>query len=319
MKNLFIVTAFVNSVQKERTVIAALNQLKKCGHKILIVSNGILPTNIISLCDYYIYDSEDWMLPPEKSPVKWYANEHMVINLYGRGNSFSVARNIAVALNFAKTIGFDNFVTLEYDNIIHDDDLSKLNDIFDRLIDKKAFFCTIPDGDGEWFDTRVFGGNIDFFLTNKILPSVYEEWVEMTTFGQNFITAFEQLCVHRTRPHRELVSFFEGNNRQYFPNSQIDVEYSVDPVRVVYNSDNEQQPVLFLLGIDREYRVQINDNVFTTFIPRYNWVTYPLDLSVGDYDIHVTHNNETSQFNAIVNSTNIKEYAARARLHINRR
>jgi hypothetical protein len=319
MKNLFIVTAFINSVEKERTVIAALNQLKKCGHKILIVSNGILSHHIISLCDYSIYDSEDWMLPPEKSPVKWYANENMIINLYGKGNSFSVARNIVVALNFAKTIGFQNFVTLEYDNIIHDNDLSKLNEIFNRLIDKKAFFCTIPNGDSEWFDTRVFGGNIDFFLTNKILPAVYEDWVEMTTFGENLIATFEQLCVHRIRPYREFVSFFEGNNRQCFPNSQIDAEYSVNPVRVVYNNDNEQQPVLFLLGVDREYRVQINDNVFTTFVPRYSWTTYPLDLSTGDYNIRVTYNNETSQFNAIINSTNIKEYAAHAQLRINRR
>lgn len=303
-KNIFIVNAFINSPEKESMVIDAITQIKKCGHKVLIVSNSILSNSVTSLCDYYLYEKEEYLLSPEVSPFKWYTYGDEIVHLYFRGNSLSVVRNLGIALNFAKHLGFEKFITLEYDNIFHDTELEKLNNIFNILDNKYAFFCKTMDGEKEWFESRIFAGDVKFFTTAIQLPKTYEDW-ERTPDGN--ATCLEHLYPFLLEPFKHLVECFQGSNEQYFPNSKIDVMYSVPLASIVYNTFDINRPILFLIGSGEERSVHINGNhIETSFMPRGTWKNYPLDISNTNYHIEVKENNKVNRFT--VNKNNIETY-----------
>lgn len=307
MKNLFIVNAFINSTEKETVVERALHQIRKCGHKIMIVSNSILSERIVSLCDYYVYDKEEYMLPPEKSPVKWYGDNKEIIYVYGKGNSLSVVRNLGTALITAKSLGFERFITLEYDNIVHDDELNKLQHWFSLLKEKHVVCCMSISTEGEWIDSRMFGGTIAFFTDTITLPRTYEDWGR-TIYGSS--TCLEQYYVSVIQPHKDAVMFFTGTVQDNFPKSKIDVMYTVANVNIVYNQNDPYSPILFLIGTNQDYLIKINDHVHSEYISSGNWQKYMLDIKNNECQIEVTVNNKTLRF--LVSRDNIETYKSSA-------
>lgn len=306
MKNIFIVNAHVSSPEKENILCSALSQLKKCEGKILVVSNSILSKDTISLCDYYVYDKEDQLLPTDKTPTKWFADSEYTVHLYSRGNSFSIVKNLNIGLNFARNLGFEKFITMEYDNIIHDGDLQKLQNLFDVLQYKNAFFCRTIEWNAEWFESRIFSGDIRFFLDNIVLPTKLETWYTTYPYSSN-IETLEYLYPILFAQYPNEVAFFNGTNKAYFTNSKIDVNTSIPEATIAYNTDNILTPFLFLVGTDTEYTVRINDeHIESIYMSRGEWKRYKLDISLKECIVEVVKDTTTKTFS--VSQNNIEEY-----------
>lgn len=312
-EEIIIVNSFINSPQKELTLYNCLTQLKKLGRKILLMSNSIITSDsIFALCDYHIYNSENLLLPTEKSPLTWYADANETVHLYNKGVNLTIVRNLNIGLHFVKNIGFNKFVYLEYDNIFHDNDLPLLNKMFDVLNEKKAFFCRFNDYNLVAYETRIFSGNVDFFIDNIPLPKTYDEWNNTYPYSVNTDT-LEYMFPVLFSPFVNLVECYDGGNGLFFSHSDIDIFRSGTDVNVVYNLNNPNNPLIFIVGVGAEYIIKIDDVVIDQlWLHRNETKKYYIDISHKPINITVLRNESTKTFEVgLHNIDTFKMYGVR--------
>lgn len=305
MKNIIIVNAYINSTEKEDILFAAIQQLQKLHIKILLISNSTISPHIVELCDYYIYDKENFLLPLEHSPITWYADSNETIHLYNKGIGYTIIKKLNLSLHFVKNLEFDNFIFIEYDNIIHDDDLQKIEDIFSILTSKNAFICDISDTHTTSFETRIFAGNVDFFLNHIPLPRTFEQWIGTAPYmfmNETLELIFPILFTN----HTDTIHLFKGYNKDYFINSKIDVFSIVKDVNLVYNTEDSNRPLLFILGQNKHYEIYEDDTLVHTVIDPVGYFKYYFDITTKSKSIKVKAGNKTQQY--ILDKETIEQY-----------
>lgn len=305
MKNLIIISAYINTQEKEDVLFQALTQLKKLELPILIMCNSILNDRILKLCDYHIYDKENFLLPPERSPINWFADSTETVHLYNKGVGYPIIKKLNIALHFAKNLGFENFLLAEYDNIYHDEDLPKVTNMFANLPEKKGFFCRVYDH-GLWLETRIFAGNVDFFLENIPMPLTYEQWNTTPPYSFSSET-IEYIFPLLFEKHLDKLDYFDGYNKEYFSKSRIDIFSITQEINMVYNTETPSKPLLFLVGSGNEYRVYLNGALFdTVHLQIGETKKYYLELTDADLEVKVIRPMMEKSF--IINNSTIEQY-----------
>lgn len=304
MKNAIVVGAYINTDEKEQVLYEALLQLKKLQLPIVVVASSILSNRIIELCDYHIYDKENLLLPVERSPLYWYADDVETVHLYNRGISYVIVKKLGLALHLLQHLKVDNFLYMEYDSIIHDNDLSKVMDMFAILKSKSAFFCQAAQ---DWLESRIFAGNVKFFLDTLPLPISYEEWITTEPYATHNET-LEILFSFVFQNHMDKVAVTPGFNKHYFTQSKIDLFCISKEVNIVYNEEVPDNPILFLIGANSEYDIHINEHFIDKIylnvgeVKKYNLVL------VGNEDTTVKVNFRGTQKLFTINKQSIQEY-----------
>jgi len=303
MKNIIIVNAYINTPEKENTLYQSLLQLKKLELPILIVASSILSTRIVELCDYYIYDKENFLLPIERSPLYWYADDTESVHLYNKGIGYLIIKRLNLALHFIKNLEFDNFLFLEYDNIFHDDDLIKIENMFSSLKEKGAFLCQVSSS---WLETRIFAGNVDFFIKNIPMPKRYEEWISIEPYASTNET-IEMIFPLLFQNHMNSIETTPGYNKDYFTKSEIDLFSIAKDANIVYNVNDPNKPLLFLIGTNRTYDVWIDKiHIETVYLEVGQVKKYYFDISDKDVVVEVRREELESVFT--INKDNIDTY-----------
>lgn len=308
MKNLIIINSHINTPEKEEILFQSVQQLKKLGLEILLTSNSILTERVLTLCDYYIYDKENILLPPERSPINWFADTTETIHLFNKGIGYPIIRKLNLALHFAKNLQFDNFFFTEYDSIFHDEDLPKIMDML-SLQDKKGFFCKVYENE-LWLETRIFSGNVNFFLESIPLPATYDQWISTYPY-ESATDTLEYIFPLLFQQHMDKLNFFDGYNKDYFTNSEIDIFSINQEMNIVYNTEDPLKPILFLVGTNKTYEVYINDTlVDTVHLYTGQRKKYRLDIK-EELIVNVKHNSMQRSFK--ISKDNIKDYKHIAR------
>ena len=104
MKNIVIISSYANTEEKLDILKNYILQIKKSKYDILLISRLPVPPNIIELVNYCIYDKENFLLPIEKSPVTWFADDKEYINLYSYRHGYILTKNISIGLNSLSTL-----------------------------------------------------------------------------------------------------------------------------------------------------------------------------------------------------------------------
>lgn len=304
---ILIVNSYINTKEKEEVLYKSLIQLKKLNRHILLLSNStILSKNILDICDFYIYNSENLLLPSEKSPLIWYADATETVHMYNKGVNLSIVRNMNLGLHFVKNLGFTKFLYMEYDNIFHDDDLPTLEGMFQILSDKYAYFCRFNDYNQLAYETRIFSGDVDFFLTNISLPKTYEEWAVTYPYSSNTET-LEYIFPVLLSTHSDNIQFYDGGNGYLFSKSDIDIFRSSNDVNVVYNKNKIDTPLLFIVGVGAEYTIFIDDiQIDKIWLNRNEIKKYYFNITETPTHIKVLRSNDVKTFE--VNIDNIEKF-----------
>lgn len=305
MDNIIIVNSYTNTKEKEDILYGTLLQLRKTPYKILVVSNTPATTRIFGLCDYYLFDKEDILLPIEKSPLKWFADNTETIHLYSKGPGYSIVKNLSNAVSLAKNLKFTKFISMEYDNIIDNKDLPLLDEIFTTLDTHDGFFCEF-NSHGYAVETRIFGGRIGFFTDKLYLPNTYEVWNKTEPFC-SIAETLEYIFPVILEPHRDNIKFFHGYNKDYFRHSKIDIVSSTREISIVYNEEDRNTPLLFLIGTGKTYQIFINKkHIETIYLNVGQTKKYYLDISDEEIIVEVKHDGLESV--STVNADNIDTY-----------
>ena len=291
MKNVIIVNSYINSKEKEKILKENLLQLKKYGKDIILISNSILSEEIIEFSNNYIYNKENLLLPKERSPLKWFADNVETIHLYAESNSLAITKNLFYALNFAKINEYDNFIFIEYDNIINEKDFSLLDKIFFTLLNKNAFFTKFENNLPISYDTKLFAGRINFFLNEIILPYNIEMW--NNTYPYSVLNdTLEYIFPILFEKYKDEVEIIDNKLNEYFLHSKFDFFSITNDVNIVYNNDNLEKPILFLVGANSEYIITINKKIYQIYLRNGEQKKYNLDISNKNCYISIIKNNE---------------------------
>lgn len=128
MKIITIVDCFVDSKSVENKLNNFVTNFDKSNSDILLVSNKIVNSEILSKVKYYIYDSNNRLFKGDytniENVVLSHVNEGLTIRDTDPGlqrHGLSVLVNLFNSLNFAKSLGYTHFQRFEVDDLISRD------------------------------------------------------------------------------------------------------------------------------------------------------------------------------------------------------
>lgn len=208
MKNVIIINSYANTDERRNVLINCIKKLKKLNIDIIVMSNYQDDGYIQSLTDYYIYDNDNFLLPKETV----------------RGvTSYIVYKHICVSISFAKNLQYKNFLYLEFDVDFSESDIDKIDIILNQcLVDIKMWMCNFHSYDRLAIESRLFAGNIDFFLENFILVKSIDDWYNKYPFSVSSDT-LEYIFPQLVNRIKQSIYFTNTSVREFFNSSNFDI------------------------------------------------------------------------------------------------
>lgn len=307
-KNIIIVGCYITTDDNKKVLINYINKLKKTGNDILLVSHSpIDDQDILNLVNYYIYDYDNFLLPKEKVPVTWFADDFEYINLYSCMHMYAITKNIYTSLNFCNLNDYKYFIYTEYDYILDDQDISKISDVFDQLEknDKKLFFGNPHNY--THYQTQFFAGEIDFFIKNIPLVKTYDEWCTIYPYSLGNLPLEQSIALAA----KDFIdkTIFVSSIADYFSNSDTDV-YSIYDHRypIIYNLENKYLPLLFFISKGGNYLIKIDEKVILNrYSPKGERINIKFCLRNNPVDIKVYYD-ERIVIDKIITLDNIENF-----------
>lgn len=300
MNDIIIIDAFTGSDERNSILEQSIIQLKKLNKDILLVSNSIISEKIISLVNYFIYDSEDILLPKKMSPIFWIANDKIKLHVFCKSNNLSVTRKFKIALNFLNTLGYSFFYFLLFDSIIHNNDLPLFQQLKDETLNNNnsAFFFEFQDRyDNKYYETKFFGGIINYFLSKEIemiFPLSIHEW-EQTYFNVDYCnTESLERILYRFLSGKTGIQIYKNKIKDFFKLSVIDVFTIFHRINIIYNEIEPKNPIIVINNYNKQatFTIFINDKFFKEFILSNEEYIYDFLGEMEHYSIKIKKDGE---------------------------
>jgi len=178
MEKIIIIDSYHSSDYHTEILKECLRRLKKTDYKLLLTSHLPIPIEIQSQVDYCVYDRENILL--DSASHYWYANPEFRVNINQLGHSIAIYRNMISGVTLAHAMGFDYFYFTHGDNLFDFGDLVSFDKFLNEMVEgnKKMIFFQ----DESWYDSLIFGGEINYFMHYSRLPKNLEEYESYTKF-----------------------------------------------------------------------------------------------------------------------------------------
>ncbi len=182
MKKIIIISSYSDIPEKEKTLVDCINSVSGKGYDIMITSHYPVPDYIQRMVNYCIYDSDNTFLPIQHSPYYWVNNSIFNYRININSHNLTILRNISNGVNISKSLGYELFYFMEYDNIFEESDFNKLDNLMNSMcINEKDMIFFKPTFSNEnglitEYCTLVFGGRLSWFLNTMRIPKSIEEY-----------------------------------------------------------------------------------------------------------------------------------------------
>lgn len=183
-KAIIILDVFLYSQERIELFGKVLKKINQIDLPILLISNNTVSQDIQKQVDYFIYDKNNILFEYEYENYPFCNNfiktESFIWEQHidtKQKHGLSVLCNLTKSCDFAVKLGFNKFIRLEWDFLIHDDDLSKIKNLIHYFInsDQKAFFILNPSNHQGYPELTYHFWMIDFDFWNKKFPKIHEE------------------------------------------------------------------------------------------------------------------------------------------------
>jgi hypothetical protein len=313
MKNIAIISCYADSPYKKSILLDYIRQFKKLSNTdILLVSHIPLPEHILNEINYFIYDSDNFLLPLQNTPVSWFVYNKLKINILSCRHGFAFMKNVNNALKFVKSLGYDKFIFSDYDNILNDEDLFKISNI-PQLLDqhgKKMFVFknyNRSSPGGYSYESKFFAGDVNYFVDAVPLPVSYDDWLNIEPYKSSS-NIVEEILVSLFNKFENELYIIEDNINSYFSKSQIDIFHHFNKkYSLIYNLNDKFKPLFFYItSEDGEFELIVNNQtIFKVECNKSNWLLHFIDINEIDTEIVFKYNNEIL-FDRIVNINTIE-------------
>lgn len=224
MKNAVLINAYPINEKKQRILERSIDNFKKLGLPIVVVSGCEIPPHIAKNIDYYIINREKLVL--DKGYCKKlnellgknnnlacinFPMNNLLVFVYYSNHNVTIARNTKLVFEFAKSLGFNNVFYTEDDNIFNEDSFDSIKTHLEMLNQNKVKFIsswgTMHDSNTPMLFSCLYFANIEFFLEHFKIPTTVEDWNNPDTI--------RKLKLHRAYEESFHTSFLPVKDQTY--------------------------------------------------------------------------------------------------------
>jgi len=247
MRRLIIIDTFPIGKREQTILNMCVDALVGKGYDLMITSHCPVDKSIADKVNYVIYDSNNTFLPEHLTPYYWLDTADFRLNIFNGGHSLPICRNVSNGVHLAASLKYNDFIFMEADVILSDIDLQLLTSYLDEMNEKgKQMVFFKPEGyrdTGSYvYETLLFAGKPDYFLSRFKPPLTIEDWVSLPMGYTLELSFFEQFSKYEN-------DYFILNDHSsvIFSTSQVNLfRYGLFNCEIVYNVDHPDYPTLFI-------------------------------------------------------------------------
>lgn len=254
MKKIIIVSTYADKEFKVKTLESCIESLSLLDIDIMLVTHYPVSESIQKKVKYYIYDSNNLLLPSELSSSAWIMNGTFECEMFYKGHNLAILRNISNGINLAESLSYDFFLFLESDNIFSSVDVNRISDLIYLMEsnDKKMIFFN-----NSWinehsenintYDTLVFGGLIKYFKEIYNIPTDIDSYKEMFSKDPRKINlnTLEMHFFFRLSEYKDNFLLIKKSCRDYFSSSVMNKYSLSNRCEIVCDTTNKSL-ILFI-------------------------------------------------------------------------
>ena len=200
MKKVIILSSYPSNELKTKILSDCIDSIKKLNFDIFLVSHLPVSKEIQDKIDYFIYDRDNTLLPENMSLFTWFTIGDSKFIINKKGHELTISKNMFNSISLVNALKYDLFLFSESDNIFSDNDVKKIENLFDRMVsdNKKMIFfepCDFYESGSHVYETLLFGGSPNYFLSKINLPTTVSDWLVSgvkTTFERFFFDSFSE-------------------------------------------------------------------------------------------------------------------------------
>ena len=191
-KNIIIINTFPNTEIKQKLLTEQVNNLNKLGYPILLISGCEIPKHITDIVDFYFINKvtniigKDFtykLFESELNPAtSWFDIGDKKIFCYSSHCHSTIAQNIVVGFEIAKSLGFTTALYAEDDNIFNEGSFDLINNSLNKINKNESKMCGIQWNKNYIYDivyTTFFITDITFLLEIFKIPTNKDDWYDM--------------------------------------------------------------------------------------------------------------------------------------------
>ena len=271
-KKVFIIDVYATTETKLDLLRDCITSVKPLGCPIMVVSHCTIPEDIVSMVDYHIYDADNSFNNNNVYSFRRHEGVELRQNI-NKSHEFPIIRAIRLAVNTAKSLGFEQFYFSEFDHNYSTNGLNQLVNLEKSMVDNEKDYVFFFPADaifgnitGQYFESCLFLGKTQEFLTkfDSYFPNTLEEYNEK--FAVRFPNCLE---------HFFYECFKDSNNiivpeyaKAHFSDSKINIS-SYQNMRYTIILDEEKNAYVVVVNNDNveyEFEVFMNGVLIEAFV-----------------------------------------------------
>lgn len=267
--DIIVLNSYPNTIERKTILKNSLEQFKKSNKEILLVTHYPVDIEIQQLVDYFIYDKRNQML--DESILTWYANGKFYLQtLCGKFGCASYAGLLSIqnAICFAKNLGKKLVYYFEYDCLISDYDLKRINLLKNEIYKKGKRGYVRLDSHGKdiknkGMTTLFFIIEVDLFFENFNIIKNPDEYKNNVSNGIALEFYFYQ-GLSKNLSQLEVVE--SDYLKENFPNSIFNLSsFEASHLIDILPEQNSKKTILTIINLKsdiRNYKILFlkNDN-----------------------------------------------------------
>lgn len=250
MKPIIIIGTYPSGQKEIEVLNKCIDSYRLLGYDIMIVSHLPLDVETASKVEYVIYDSNNTFLPSKMTPFFWLKNGSVVVNIFNAGHTLPICRNMSNALHLAQSLKYTHFIFTESDVVIKGMDVALLQSYLHTLEeeDKKMLFFKPEEyrdvNNSYVYETLMFGGDINYFLSTFKPPLDVEEWLNIPMGYTLELSFFE-----RFNHDEDKFLIIHDHSSNILKESDVNLlRYGLFNCDVIRNDNVPDKPVLFVMN-----------------------------------------------------------------------
>ena len=248
MKRLIIIDTYPIGKREQMILNMCIDALSRKGYDLMITTHCPIDKSIADKVNYVIYDSNNTFLPETLTPYYWLDTADFRLNIFNGGHTLPICRNVSNGIHLASSLKYDDFVFMEADIVLSDQDFTLLDSYLNEMNQngkKMVYFKPVEYRDcngSRVYETLLFAGKPDYFLSRFKPPLTVADWLSLPMGYTLELSFFE----HFSKYEDEFL-IIEDHSSVVFSTSQVNLfRYGLFNCEMVYNIHHPDYPTLFI-------------------------------------------------------------------------
>jgi hypothetical protein len=248
MKRLIIIDTYPIGKREQMILNMCIDALSGKGYDLMITTHCLVDKSIADKVNYVIYDSNNTFLPETLTPYYWLDTPHFKLKIFNAGHTLPICRNVSNGIHLAASLKYDDFVFMEADIVLSDQDFELLDSYLNEMNQngkKMVYFKPVEYRDcngSRVYETLLFAGKPDYFLSRFNPPLTVDDWLSLPMGYTLELSFFEQFSAYEDE-----FLIIEDHSSVLFSTSQVNLfRYGLFNCEMVYNIEHPDYPTLFI-------------------------------------------------------------------------